>query len=96
MSSLIHPLSRAVIIVDKHILLCKTKGLKPDFYFLPGGHVEHLESLEQTLKRELLEEIGYEFKIEKFLFFPKIALSAVLPPAYFYKRTIPLQRIFYK
>ena len=63
----IHALARAVIIVKEHILLCKTTYLAKNFYFLPGGHVEHLEGLEQTLKRELLEEVGYEFEIEKFL-----------------------------
>jgi len=64
----IHVLSRAVIIDQEQILLCKTLDLFPsDFYFLPGGHVEHGESTEKALIRELLEEAGCKCKIERFL-----------------------------
>lgn len=63
----IHVQARALIIQDEHILLCKTKGLKENFYFLPGGHVNHAESLIDCLKRELKEEIGLDFKIGDFL-----------------------------
>jgi len=63
----IHVQSRAVIIKEKHILLCKTTGLDPDFYFLPGGHIEHKESAKNALLRELKEEIGFEFEIIRFL-----------------------------
>ncbi len=63
----IHVQARAVIIKDNHILLCKTKGLEPNFYFLPGGHIEHGESARNTLLRELKEEIGFEFEIKRFL-----------------------------
>ena len=54
----IHVLSRAVIIDEGHILLCKTLDLQTNFYFLPGGHVEHGESIEKAVLRELLEESG--------------------------------------
>lgn len=63
----IHVLSRAVIIDQEHILLCKTVGLPLNFYFLPGGHVEHGESVEISLLRELREETGAECKIKRFL-----------------------------
>lgn len=63
----IHVQSRAVIIKDRHILLCKTTGLDPDFYFLPGGHIEHGESARNAMLRELKEEIGFEFEIIRFL-----------------------------
>ena len=63
----IHVLSRAVIIDHNHILLCKTLDLKNNFYFLPGGHVEHGESVETSLLRELVEETGSEGKIKRFL-----------------------------
>ena len=63
----IHVLSRAVIIDEDHILLCKTLDLKNNFYFLPGGHVEHGESIEKAMIRELLEESGAICTIIRFL-----------------------------
>lgn len=63
----IHVQSRAVIIKEGHILLCKTVGLMPDFYFLPGGHIEHGESAKDALIRELAEEVGFSFTISRFL-----------------------------
>jgi 8-oxo-dGTP diphosphatase len=63
----IHVLSRGVIIDQGHILLCKTLDLPISFYFLPGGHVEHGESVETSLLRELIEETGAHCKIKRFL-----------------------------
>ena len=63
----IHVLSRAVIIDQNHILLCKTLDLEENFYFLPGGHVEHGESVQISLLRELVEETGSEVRIKRFL-----------------------------
>ena len=63
----IHVQARAVIIQNDNILLCKTTGLDPDFYFLPGGHIEHGESAKDALLRELKEEIGFDFEIRRFL-----------------------------
>jgi 8-oxo-dGTP diphosphatase len=63
----IHVLSRAVIIDSGHILLCKTADLENNFYFLPGGHVEHGESVEAALLRELVEETGSIGRIKRFL-----------------------------
>ncbi len=63
----IHVLSRAVFIDKDHILLCRTLDLKRNFYFLPGGHIEHQESAETALIRELKEETGNEFYIKRFL-----------------------------
>jgi 8-oxo-dGTP diphosphatase len=54
--------AKAVIIENDQILLTKNKdkidGL--DYYLLPGGGQEKNESLEQTIVRECLEEIGEE------------------------------------
>jgi 8-oxo-dGTP pyrophosphatase MutT (NUDIX family) len=63
----IHVLSRAVVIDQDQILLCKTVGLSPDFFFLPGGHIEQGESAENAVLRELLEESGFTFSIRRFL-----------------------------
>lgn len=67
MKNNIHVLSRAVIIDQDHILVCKTLDLPTAFYFLPGGHVEHGESVETSLLRELREESGAECRIKRFL-----------------------------
>lgn len=67
MKNNIHVLSRGVIIDHDHILLCKTRDLPISFYFLPGGHVEHGESVTTSLLRELMEETGIQFKIKRFL-----------------------------
>jgi 8-oxo-dGTP pyrophosphatase MutT (NUDIX family) len=63
----IHVLARGVIIDQDHILLCKALRRDPSFYFLPGGHVEHEESAANALVRELTEESGFNFEIERFL-----------------------------
>lgn len=67
MNKNIHILSRAVIIDENHILLCKTVDRPNNFYFLPGGHVEHGESCETALIRELIEETGQNAEIKRFL-----------------------------
>jgi ADP-ribose pyrophosphatase YjhB (NUDIX family) len=63
----IHVLSRAVIIDQNHILVCKTRDLPISFYFLPGGHVEHGESAETAVLRELFEESGSQCTMKRFL-----------------------------
>lgn len=63
----IHILSRAVIIDQGHILLCKTLDLPQSFYFLPGGHIEHGESAEAAVIREVFEESGAQCSIKRFL-----------------------------
>lgn len=49
---------RAIIIKDKKVLLVTGHGA--DFYWTPGGGVEADETPEQTLRRELREELGVE------------------------------------
>ncbi|CAO5678132.1 MAG: hypothetical protein HEEMFOPI_00297 [Holosporales bacterium] len=64
----IHALARGVIIDEDHILLCKTQDLPHNFYFLPGGHIEHRESAIFALVRELEEEAGAkDIRIKRFL-----------------------------
>lgn len=56
---------RAAIEDDHRILFMRARdesSSRPDgcWYFLPGGHVDHGETLEQALRREIREEIGIE------------------------------------
>jgi len=54
-------IARAVIVLNNQLLVCNANG--KDWYFLPGGHVESGESVEEALKREIMEEIGVSAKI---------------------------------
>lgn len=63
----IHITARAVIIVDNQILLNYNLREENRRYFLPGGHIEHYEKIEDTLKREMLEELHVECTIERLL-----------------------------
>ena len=63
----IHVVARAVILDQAYILLCKTLDLPVNFYFLPGGHIEHGEPAQAALVRELREEIGAQISIKRFL-----------------------------
>lgn len=45
---------RGVCIKEGKILLAYLK--EGEYYFLPGGHIEHAESIFHTLERELMEE----------------------------------------
>ncbi len=55
--------SRALIIKEGKILLLHYQ--KDDFYLIPGGTKKKGESLEQCLKREVLEETGLKIKIKE-------------------------------
>jgi len=54
--------AKAIIIKDNKILLAKHFNINV-FYTLPGGGQNHNETLDNTLKRECLEEIGAEIEI---------------------------------
>ncbi len=49
--------SAVIFNTDNKILLCKSHKWD-DKYVIPGGHVEHLEKMEDALRREILEETG--------------------------------------
>jgi len=56
---------RAVIQQNGKILVCKEKG--KNYYFLPGGHLEFGEKAQETLFRELKEELNVSLKKCKFI-----------------------------
>lgn len=56
--------ARALLINSKNeILMCYSNGLQ--HYEFPGGHLEENETLEEGLKREILEETGIVLDLEK-------------------------------
>lgn len=78
-----------IVLVESKILLVKNKHLeKPDnkFWSLPGGGVEEGESLEQALKREMLEETGVKPEIGPLLFINEYRNEAgkFLPPNFIF------------
>jgi 8-oxo-dGTP diphosphatase len=61
--------TEVMIFKDGKILIGKRKGSDHGNgeYKLPGGHFEYMESLEECVRRETLEETGVEIKNPKFL-----------------------------
>jgi len=67
-SKKIHIRLRCVIVHGDKLLASYTK--EQDFYFYPGGHMMHGESVVDGCKREIKEELGndVEFEFKKILF----------------------------
>ena len=51
----------------KQVLLLKHRYWAGEAWGLPSGHIEHGESLEAALIREIREETGYEVEIDQIL-----------------------------
>lgn len=58
-------IARGVCVVDGQLLVCKNKN-DPHVY-LPGGHVEWVEETAESLRREILEEMGKPCEVHRFL-----------------------------
>jgi ADP-ribose pyrophosphatase YjhB (NUDIX family) len=55
----------AVVIDDGHVLACReTEG---DFWFLPGGRCEIMESSHEAVKREIREEFDIDCEVHRIL-----------------------------
>ena len=57
--------SAAVILHENHVLV--HRAMQDDFWALPGGRVEFLENSDQTVTREIHEELGLESIVKKHL-----------------------------
>jgi len=53
----------AIIFADNRVLLAHRRDI--DWWNLPGGGMEAGETVEQALRREVLEETGLEVKVER-------------------------------
>jgi len=76
---------RAVIIASDKILLIHRVIGDDSYWVIPGGKVEQGESHEYAVKRECLEELGVEVRVNK-LFLRRIADKAEIKgqPEFFY------------
>lgn len=57
----LHRVAFGVLVRDGRALLCHRhpqRRVYPDVWDLPGGHIEDGESPEETVRRELFEELG--------------------------------------
>lgn len=59
----------AGLIIKDNKLLCikQDKGVYKDFIWLPAGHLEPNESLEEAVVREVKEEVGFDVKPKKLI-----------------------------
>jgi 8-oxo-dGTP pyrophosphatase MutT (NUDIX family) len=58
-------LARGVCVVEGRLLLCH--GKRSSLTYLPGGHIEFLETAQQALVREIKEELGLDAEAGRFL-----------------------------
>ena len=53
----------ALIVIDGRVLLVRHRRGNRRYFLLPGGGVEHRETLADALKREVLEEVGLDIEV---------------------------------
>jgi ADP-ribose pyrophosphatase YjhB (NUDIX family) len=57
-----------VLIKENKILVLKSKYSSGEFYLLPGGSIEGMETVTETAIRETKEETNYDIAIKKLLY----------------------------
>ena len=62
--------ARAIIFENNKIILIKRRKflngkLIKEYYVIPGGHLDETETFEETVIREVKEELGIEVRIKK-------------------------------
>lgn len=57
-----------VIVKEGKILVLKSKYSSGEFYLLPGGKIENMETTVETAIREVKEETNYDISIKKLLY----------------------------
>ena len=69
----------ALCIRDGHVLLIEHKSFAPldpqlpqSYWILPGGVVERGETLDEALKREMMDETGLECEVGTLLFIKEL------------------------
>lgn len=69
----------AAVIVKNNKILLEKRAIEPfkGYWCLPGGHVEHGETAQQAVKREVKEETGLEVKKTEFLFYQDEIIPAI-------------------
>ncbi len=60
--------ARAVVICDGKLLATKMRDRRGVYYILPGGGQKPGETLEETVKRECLEEVGVDVTVDRLLY----------------------------
>ncbi len=60
--------ARAVIICDGRLLATKMRDARGVYYILPGGGQRPGETLEETVRRECLEEAGVKVRVVRLLY----------------------------
>ena len=68
--------ARGLLVINNGLLLIhrikQKNGVKQEYYVIPGGGIEEGESYEDTVKREIKEELGIDVKPVRLLYKQKI------------------------
>ncbi len=64
--------SAMVFYKGKLVLVRHYKEGYGDYYLLPGGGLEHSESLEECVVREVKEECGLDVKVDRLAFYKQV------------------------